>query len=187
MALIKCNECGQDVSEHALACPHCGNPMAQENKSLANEEVEIKVGVEKSFDFSPQYVYAGFWLRFVALIIDGFVIFGISFVVGIIFGILFAQDGINESTSNILGTIIGWLYFSLMESSSNQGTVGKIAIGLKVVDLNGNRISFLRATGRYFAKILSSITLFIGYIMAGLTEKKQALHDMVASTLVVNK
>jgi uncharacterized RDD family membrane protein YckC len=62
-----------------------------------------------------------------------------------------------------------------------------MAIGIKVTDLNGNRISFGRATGRYFAKILSGMILMIGYIMAGFTEKKQALHDMIASCLVVMK
>ena len=81
----------------------------------------------------------------------------------------------------------GWLYFALMESSSKQGTLGKMAIGMKVTDLNGNRISFGKASGRFFGKILSGIILYIGFIMAGFTEKKQALHDMLAGTLVVMK
>jgi uncharacterized RDD family membrane protein YckC len=76
------------------------------------------------------------------------------------------------------------LYFAIMESSSIQATVGKLAVGVVVTDLNGERISFLRATGRYFAKILSAMILMIGYIMVGFTERKQGLHDMIASTLV---
>jgi uncharacterized RDD family membrane protein YckC len=83
--------------------------------------------------------------------------------------------------------VAGWLYFAMMESSNKMATLGKMAIGIKVTDLNGNRISFGRATGRYFAKILSGMILMIGYIMAGFTEKKQALHDMIASCLVVMK
>ena len=72
-----------------------------------------------------------------------------------------------------------------MESSSRQATLGKMALGLKVSDLKGNRISFARASGRHFAKIVSGMILLIGYIMAGFTNRKQALHDMIAETLVL--
>jgi uncharacterized RDD family membrane protein YckC len=72
-----------------------------------------------------------------------------------------------------------------MESSSKQATLGKMALALKVTDLQGRRISFARATGRHFAKIISGMILLIGYIMAGFTERKQALHDMIAGTLVI--
>jgi len=71
-----------------------------------------------------------------------------------------------------------------MESSPQQGTLGKMALRLKVVDLQGNRISFARASARHFAKLISLI-FFIGYIMAGFTERKQALHDMIAETRVL--
>jgi uncharacterized RDD family membrane protein YckC len=83
--------------------------------------------------------------------------------------------------------VLNWLYYSLLESSVWQGTLGKKALGLEVTDLDGNRISFGRATGRFFAKFISAIILFIGYIMAGFTEKKQALHDIIAGTLVIRK
>jgi uncharacterized RDD family membrane protein YckC len=87
----------------------------------------------------------------------------------------------------LLRTVLHWLYYSLLESSAWQGTLGKKALGLEVTDLDGNRISFGRATGRFFAKIISAIILGIGYIMAGFTEKKQALHDILAGTLVIRK
>ena len=77
-----------------------------------------------------------------------------------------------------------WIYEAVMESSSKQATLGKMALGLKVTDLEGRRISFARATGRHFAKLLSGMILLVGYIMAGFTERKQALHDMIAGTLV---
>jgi uncharacterized RDD family membrane protein YckC len=77
-----------------------------------------------------------------------------------------------------------WLYEAFMESSSYQATLGKMIFGMKVTDLNGNRISFERATGRHFAKWLSAMILFIGYIMVGFTERKQGLHDLLAGTLV---
>jgi len=77
-----------------------------------------------------------------------------------------------------------WLYEAFMESSSYQATLGKMIFGMKVTDLNGNRISFGRATGRHFAKWLSAMILGIGYIMVGFTERKQGLHDLLAGTLV---
>jgi uncharacterized RDD family membrane protein YckC len=84
--------------------------------------------------------------------------------------------------------VASWLYFALMESSARQATVGKIALGLYVTDLQGRRLSFGRATGRFFAKIITGLVpLFIGYIMAGFTARKQALHDMIAGCLVLKK
>jgi len=81
-----------------------------------------------------------------------------------------------------------WLYFALLEASVHQGTVGKIAMGLFVTDLQGRRIGFGRASGRFFAKFVTQlIPLGIGYMMAGFTEKKQALHDMIAGCLVLKK
>jgi uncharacterized RDD family membrane protein YckC len=152
--------------------------------------------------------YAGFWLRFVAYIIDDLIMGFVGFLISLPFigGIVFSAIGIGkntESTENmvkgiagILGSVIGltvvlailgWLYFALMESSRTQATLGKMALGLKVTDLEGNQISFARATGRYFGKIISGMILYIGFILAGLTEKKQALHDIMASCLVVRK
>jgi uncharacterized RDD family membrane protein YckC len=81
--------------------------------------------------------------------------------------------------------VIVWLYFALLESSAWQATVGKKAVGLRVTDLNGNRISFLRASGRFFAKFISWAIMLIGYLMIAFTAKKQGLHDMIASTLVL--
>lgn len=127
--------------------------------------------------------YAGFWRRFLAAIIDGIITGAAGGILGFILGSFNGGEGI----ANFLGFILGWLYFALMESSEYQGTLGKMAIGMKVTDLGGNRISFGRATGRYFGKIVSAFILLIGFIMAGVTEKKQALHDMMAGCLVVMK
>ncbi len=89
--------------------------------------------------------------------------------------------------SNILTTIFIWLYYAIMESSGKQATLGKLALSLKVTDLNGNKISFARATGRHFAKIITDFTFGIGYLMPLFTEKKQTLHDMIAGCVVVKK
>lgn len=127
-----------------------------------------------------QLRYAGFWRRALAIMLDGLII-GVA--VELLSRLLF----LDEETVLALSIVLGWLYFAFMESSDKQATLGKQALGIIVTDLNGNPISFPRATGRYFAKNLSTIILFIGFIMAGFTEKKQALHDIIASTLVVKK
>jgi uncharacterized RDD family membrane protein YckC len=119
--------------------------------------------------------YAGFWLRFVASLIDGIILM-------IVFAILYSVLG---EAASLPGALICWLYFALMESSEKQATFGKLALGLRVTNLEGERIGFGRATGRYFGKIVSQAILYIGYIMAGFTERKQGLHDMMASCLVV--
>lgn len=136
--------------------------------------------------------YAGFWLRFGAALIDGIILYIVNRIIGAAAGISVSgltiadEDFIQKILmSYSLSTGVGVLYHSLMESSNWQATLGKRAVGIKVTDLDGNRISFLRAFGRYFAKIVSALILCIGYIMAGFTEKKQALHDMMAGTLVV--
>ncbi len=156
--------------------------------------------------------YAGFWLRFVAYIIDRFVISAAGFIVAVpvILGIIaFAAniDGITDPKDIFrdgnwlnIGWIIGlvilailfnlvmqWLYYALMESSKFGGTLGKMALGIRVTDMEGNRVSFARATGRYFSRIITNMTMLIGYIIAGFTEKKQALHDLIAGCLVVLK
>lgn len=127
-----------------------------------------------------QLRYAGFWRRVWAIMLDGLILS----VAGGLFSSLLLLD---EGTLFAFSIVLGWLYFAFMESSDKQATLGKQALGIIVTDLNGNPISFPRATGRYFAKNLSTIILFIGFIMAGFTEKKQALHDIIASTLVVKK
>jgi uncharacterized RDD family membrane protein YckC len=142
-------------------------------------------------------MYAGFWRRFAAFILDWLILGAIYGIIGFLFGGWYANDYSDPNSHQVFaGTMRGtwliffaasWLYHAYMESSKNQGTIGKIALGLRVTDLDGKRINFGRATGRFFAKILSMLIFFIGYIMAGFTPKKQALHDFVAGTLVLSK
>ena len=137
--------------------------------------------------------YAGFWKRVAAAIIDGIIVGAVNYAV--LFAIilpaaLFENDVLVYAAIGlyyVLSILLPWLYEAFMESSSKQATVGKMALGIIVTDLYGRRITFARATGRYFAKILSGLTLLIGYLMVAFTERKQALHDMVAGTLVVNR
>ena len=128
--------------------------------------------------------YAGFWRRVAAALIDGILVGVVSWIVTMIFSAI--SDGA-EVTAQILVLIAAYGYYAGMESSSYQATVGKIALGIQVTDLMGNRISFGRALGRNLAEILSALILGIGYIMVAFTSKKQGLHDMIAGTLVVKK
>ncbi len=127
-------------------------------------------------------VYAGFWRRFAAFLIDCVVLACIEFVFLFIFFLIFHQaDG-----GAVAGFSVVWIgYFSWAESSKHQGTPGKRMMGLTVTDLSNKRISFWRAFGRTLAKLLSWVILMIGFFMAGFTEKKQGLHDIIAGTLVV--
>jgi uncharacterized RDD family membrane protein YckC len=122
--------------------------------------------------------YAGFWKRFVAIFIDGILI-------GIVTGLLTAA--MDDNTARLITSLLTWFYYAGMESSSRQATIGKSIMGIYVTDFDGQRISFLRATGRYFAKILSALILMIGFIMAAFTARKQALHDIIAGTLVYSR
>lgn len=141
-----------------------------------------------------QVSYAGFWWRVLAYMIDGVILSVIFFPLSIAVGLSLGAGGADPDSPAVSGVSLGlngfqilvtWLYQAFCESSSWQGTIGKKILGLRVTDMNGNQISFARATGRYFAMILSGMICFIGFIMVAFTEKKQGLHDMLASTLVL--
>jgi uncharacterized RDD family membrane protein YckC len=133
--------------------------------------------------------YGGFWLRVVAYIIDGIVTSAAGAIVGFVYGSALALGGASAGTAKpggyVIGIIIAWLYFALMESSEGGATLGKMAVGLRVVTDEGRRLSFAKATGRYAAKFISAIILCIGFIMVAFTDRKRGLHDMIAGTLVV--
>lgn len=144
--------------------------------------------------------YAGFWIRFIAYLVDALILY----VPVSVFNYIFIIDGIISFTQNssldsmdwsafyrtfvlciFLNLLVYWFFSAMFESGGWQATPGKRLMGLRVVDEMGGRISFKVATGRYFSKYLSALILFIGYIMVGLTEKKQGLHDKMAGTFVL--
>jgi uncharacterized RDD family membrane protein YckC len=147
--------------------------------------------------------YAGFWIRFVAYIIDEILIGIVSLIVilpfllmaGVSLATLDEYDPSPVAIFSFIGAYLAaiitaltikWLYYAIMES--NRGaTLGKMALRLRVTDMAGNRVTFARATGRWFGKILSALPLSVGFMMAGWTQQKQALHDILASTLVVRE
>lgn len=145
-------------------------------------------------------IYSGFFRRFFAFIIDTILVFiPITLISGpmLISQALFmgenptdlqlALTGIMTLSAQLISILISWLYYALLESGKHQATWGKRLLGIKVVGKNGERITFARATGRFFAKTLCYLTVYIGFIMIGFTNRKRGLHDMVAETYVVKK
>jgi len=129
--------------------------------------------------------YAGFWQRVLASVVDGIIISLVANAIAVII-----TSGSNPSTTYVVQVfqfLIGWVYFAMMESSARQATLGKEIVGLTVTNYEGERLSFAQATSRYFAKIVSTLTLGIGFLMIAWTEKKQGLHDIITKTYVVKK
>jgi uncharacterized RDD family membrane protein YckC len=131
-----------------------------------------------SSDLFPQQiiVYGSFLERFAAALLDGFILIIPSYVLQYMMG---------EMPGFLVSTLVNWLYSAYLESSENQATLGKRALGLKVTNMNGQRISFANASGRFFGKYVSAFILGIGYFMMLWDDKKQTLHDKMAGTLVV--
>lgn len=145
-------------------------------------------------------LHAGFWRRVVAWIIDGLIIGAAHWLLVLSLGTWllvpwamlggahdFAAAEFFDAGLQPLGIVISWLYFALCESSGWQATPGKLALGLAVTDEFGQRIGFGRASGRYFGKYVSALILGIGFLLAGWTARKQALHDLMAGCCVVRK
>lgn len=146
----------------------------------------------------PPVRYAGFWLRWVACVVDSIALsvpILVPFMFAALAGIVSPGHEQDPSPATVVflllfvpfSMIVTWLYFAFLESSPGQGTLGKRLLGLRVTDYEGRRIGFGRATGRYWSKFLSGIPFNLGYVMAAFTQRKQALHDMIAKTLVVRR
>src|ERR1051326_6136908 len=160
-----CTRCGRQNDDTANYCQGCGSPLQRQPDSTT---VVSSTGAVE---------YATFGQRFVAILID--------------FAILSIATGSVVAATMGFGVTLGflalWLYEAFMMSSEWQATVGKRVMSIIVTDMDGKRLSFARATGRHFAKYISVFLLGIGFIIAAFTAKRQALHDMIAETLVVKR
>jgi uncharacterized RDD family membrane protein YckC len=179
-------------------------PNWQQQQPYQQAPVPQQYGAPPYPSAAPAWQPGGFWIRFVAALIDSFIlsvpmiviisVFGAGIAAGI--GKVESED--EQAAAAVAGLvaflviwpmfiIVSWLYEALMTSSERGATVGKRAVGLRIVNADGTRMSFGRATGRHFAKALITplIPFAIGYIMAGFTDRKRALHDMIADTVVV--
>jgi uncharacterized RDD family membrane protein YckC/Tfp pilus assembly major pilin PilA len=138
-------------------------------------------------DTATGMIYAGFWRRYLALMLDYVVLAILTVLFGVAIKAFVESPESAEGLRGIASLLLAWVYFASMESSEDQATYGKQAMGIKVTDAQGNRISFARASGRVFGKILSGLIFLIGYIMAAFTTRKQALHDLMTDCVVVHK
>jgi len=188
-----CSRCGTQNADEAKFCQNCGAPLT----------ISVSPATPAAPVTAPVVQYAGFWRRSVAYFIDGLILSVPNAILGMIYGLqllsLFdiGDGGVDFDFGQIGALIAGaiWLamlsfllqvlYYALFESSRLRATPGKMALGIIVTDSERQRITLGRALGRNLGKILSGLILCIGYIMAGLTAKKQALHDMMADCLVV--
>jgi len=205
---VYCSKCGAVLAADAVFCQSCGTQVTRAAvlaPSLGTVSPHAGVG---AIAYALNVTYAGFWLRFVAYVLDSLIIGFAVMVLFVPFFFLMGGVSILETlprgrvervdpaqfmafltlalTLFALSSVAKWLYFAYLESGEKQATWGKQALGIYVTDLAGQRITFGRATGRFFGKIVSGlIPLGIGFIMAGFTERRQALHDMIASTLIL--
>jgi len=197
---VYCSKCGALMADGTVFCSACGQAFSTAVSPARPVNAQVVAA-------APRVEYGGFWLRFLAYLIDGAVITLGIFVVGIplVFltglGTFLSEIHPDEDFNDagfwlIMGVIflfvavilaVTWLYHALMESSEWQATVGKRILELVVTDMAGRRVSFWRATGRHFAKIVSNMIYPFGHILAGFTAQKQALHDMIAGCLILRR
>lgn len=197
-----CQKCGARLASAATAGPIGSGPYpvaAAPGYRPAGASPYPPVAV------LPESAYGGFWIRVAAYLIDhiciGIVLTPIALVM--VFPAIMkiaqqAQQNQEPPGPEVIGAFMGaigfyvlialagqWLYEALLTSSAWQGTIGKRILRLKVTDDFGNRISFARATGRFFAKILSGMAMYVGFIMVAFMERKRGLHDVICSTQVL--
>ncbi|MFM2409137.1 MAG: hypothetical protein RL358_1879 [Pseudomonadota bacterium] len=169
-----CQKCAGNNLDDAQFCSACGQSLT--------------LAVSK-----PTLVYAGFWQRFAALFIDGFIVgAAMLLLLGVLGVVMAVSGGANVGAMMglvalfyLVGFVISAAYFTLMEAGERGATYGKRALNIRVTDAEGNRISTGRALGRWFGHWITNCTFYIGYLIQPFTEKKQALHDMISSTVVV--
>jgi uncharacterized RDD family membrane protein YckC len=200
-----CIRCGVPLPGEAAYCPSCGAPVAAATPvaDAPPPSPSLLPGTAAPLAAAAGPRYAGFWRRFWSYVIDRFVLGVVFTPVGLlVLAPLLATESAGWTDTDLpaetLTAIIGagltvaflamlgsWLYYALLQSASRQATLGQMALGIRIADLEGRRVSFGRASGRYFATVLTGLTFGLGYLLMFLTARKQTLHDLVAQTVVL--
>jgi uncharacterized RDD family membrane protein YckC len=187
-----CTDCGTSNEAAPNFCHACGVRLVTPSATPPPQPLPASVvsnAVAPSLPTTIEYATVG--KRTLAMVIDALILNGVSFVVGFVVALCgeLMVDSFNYADLKgflwLVGAAGGWLYYAGMESSSHQATVGKHIVKIRVVDVNGERISFGRATGRFVGRFLSVISLGIGFIMAAFTKRGQTLHDLMAGCVVI--
>jgi uncharacterized RDD family membrane protein YckC len=184
---VVCSECGRgfpadEVIRHgnSYICAQCKPLFIQK----LSEGASIRRGMH----------YVGFWWRFLAAMIDGIILGALNLVVSLALGFSALQIiGLEQNTAGLTALVVSWLAgmairiaYEVYFIGAYGATPGKSVCKMKVVRADGSPVGYALATGRFFAKILSSITLLIGYIIAAFDSEKRALHDRICDTRVID-
>ena len=181
----RCTECGGSFPADELI-PIGGGLVCAACKPVAVQK--LKEGVEITGD----YHYGGFWIRFAAKFVDGLILYAVAFVAQKIMAMVIAPGLPGHPNPALIfgGVGIGLgirAFYNIWFIGKLGATPGKMACGLRVICSDGEKVSYARATGRFFAEILSGMIFAIGYIMAAFDEQKRALHDRICDTRVIYK
>jgi uncharacterized RDD family membrane protein YckC len=177
----------------AQVCRECGG-MFPADEMISYEGRYICAGCKPLFfqkvregaSVAGEHEYAGFWIRFVAKFVDGIVGNIIAKLLGVLIGLAVADVQVAMWLAAGISLVVNAGY-SIYFTGKYGATPGKMACKLQVIRPEGEPLTYGRATGRYFAELLSSLTLLVGYIMAAFDEEKRALHDRICDTRVVRK
>lgn len=216
MSLMTCPDCREQVSDQVTACPNCGYPLTRCSACGQRLDPSVRIcpacgAVQPDQSTLPikptlpgtlpsnlhdgeipaEVHYAGFWRRCVASFLDNVITTVLGTVGGVVSGVVATLGGADidavQTVATVTGVTIQWLYHAVMVSSPRQATWGKQALGIYVTTVHGERLTFGRAAARHFAKLLSVFTLLIGFLIMPFTARKQALHDLIAGTIVLRR
>ena len=181
-----CSRCGTWASDDSTLCPLCGVALQVDNFERVAGPGAPGVTVTHVV---PLVAYGGFWRRFAASVVDAAVLFFPTATVRVVLGLspmsMLDPESLTSWTAAVFEFGIGWIYAGLLMRSPARGTLGMQVLDLEITDLHGNRVTLGRASWRYWAQLLTVCTLGVGYLIQLITPRRQTLHDIVSSTVVV--
>ena len=185
-----CSRCGTWAPDTQASCSMCG-------AALHEAAADARAGAAPGYAAAPPASapaaairYAGFWRRFAAFMLDNLLLFFPLGIARALMGLPVSGYGgdtgdMREAAISVCGLLLSWLYCALQESSAAGGTLGQRALGMRVTGVQGRRISFGRASGRYFAQLLTLLTCSTGYLFQLWTARRQTLHDLASGCVFI--